>query len=93
MVDCLEGRVLQRLGFRELAFRFVDSFNPPLGPRAIVVADAIVSFDGPLDCGVPLRYQADEFVWEAVRVIVRGERDGGGVFGDWVVEWNSKFGA
>ena len=88
----LDAVVLLRMHFRELALRFLDSYNPqPV--RAIVIADCICSYDGELDDKVPMRHQAHDFVTQAMRAIDRGEPcQYAGRFVDWINNWNSRFG-
>jgi hypothetical protein len=87
-------RLVRLLSFRELALRFLDDVNPK-PERAIVIADAIVSFDevDSLDRLVPMRHHAHAFVDEALRVIeYRSAFLSGRQFGRWMVVWNDQFG-
>lgn len=89
-VECL----VRLLSFRELALRFLDGINPQ-PYHAIVIADAIVSFDGvdQLDAAIPMRHHAHEFVQEAMRVIEnKATFLSGRQFGRWMVVWNGEFG-
>jgi hypothetical protein len=84
--------ILERLHFRELALRFLDGINPQ-PYRAIVIADAICSYDGDLDEGLPMRHQCHNFVHAAMRIIDRNEPASGEAFSYWIDNWNEKFGA
>ena len=86
--------LVRLLAFRELALRFLDGIVPQ-PYHAIVIADAIVSFDGIVECdsSVPLRHHAHEFVKEAVSVIEsKATFLSGRQFGEWMVVWNDEFG-
>ncbi len=48
--------LLLQLQFRELALRFLDSFNPKL-EKAIVIADAILSFDNTIKKSIGVKNQ------------------------------------
>ena len=87
-------RLVRLLSFRELALRFLDDTNPK-PYHAIVIADAIVSFDEceSLDDQVPMRHHAHEFVQEALRVIeCKTAFLSGRQFARWMVVWNDQFG-
>lgn len=88
----MEKEILDRLHFRELALRFLDGINPQ-PHKAIVIADAICSYDGDLDEGRPMRYEAHDFVQAALQIIDRDEGASGRLFGYWLTFWNEKFGA
>lgn len=62
----LADMILQRLAWRELALRFLNSFNPQ-PDKAIVIANAIVEYDG--EIGFPMRYHAHGFVQSAYQII------------------------
>ncbi len=59
-------RLMKILSWRELALRFLDSHNPQ-PERAIVVAHAILEWDG--DLGDNMRHHAHGFAVQAVRII------------------------
>lgn len=87
-------QLVRLLSFRELALRFLDGVNPQ-PYHAIVIADAIVSFDGvaELDPGIPMRHHAHEFVQEALRVIENKAKFlSDKPFSRWMVVWNDEFG-
>lgn len=86
----MESEILQRLHFRELALRFLDSYNPQCD-KAIVIADAILSWNGPLDTSEPMRYQASDFVRQAVRII-ENTMEPAGKYSAWLIQWNKKYG-
>ena len=81
----------QKIHFRELALRFLDSYNPQ-PEKSIVIADAILSYDGYVDETIPMRHTAHSFVSKAMRVIEKGGSEGDSVVGKWIHEWNEKFG-
>lgn len=88
----MSNDILRRMHFREIALRYLDGFNPQ--PRtAIVIADAICSYDGSLSDVEPMRYQSHEFVTESVRVIDSGQsiREGR-PFCNWLKKWVQEFG-
>lgn len=77
---------LRRLGWRELALRFLDSFNPKLN-REIIVVNAVVDYDGPLP-ETHLRYHAHSFVRAAAAMIEQEITPSPGEeCGDWLKEW------
>lgn len=87
-------RLVRLLSFRELALRFLDGINPQ-PYHAIVIADAVVSFDGvdDLDAAIPMRHHAHEFVTEALNVIeYKKDFLSGKYFCRWMVVWNDEFG-
>lgn len=59
-------RIVRLLAWRELALRFLDAHNPQ-PYRAIVVAHAILDWDGEL--GFNIRNHAHHFTTMAVRII------------------------
>ena len=82
----------QKIRFRELALRFLDSFNPQ-PEKAIVIADAILSYDSYIDEKLPMRHSAHAFVLEATKLIEKGSPPREGIVGKWLNEWNERFGA
>lgn len=92
--------ILQRLGWRELALRFLDSFNPKLRTE-VIIANAIVDYDGDIPEDIPLRHHAHEFVRICVNIIehsslnlrypANSKLTARGIQ-DWVVSWNEKMG-
>lgn len=85
-------RLLLLLQFRELGLRFLDSFNPKLN-KSIVVADAILSYDGDINTNRPIRHQAHEFVQECVGIIEKKSvSPQNQFFHDWITDWNKIFG-
>lgn len=88
----MSSELLLRLQFRELGLRFLDSYNPKLD-KSIVVADAILSYDGPIETNRPVRHLAHEFVQECVEIIegksiCLNNKD----FHEWITVWNREFG-
>ena len=87
-----DNAVLLRLHFRELALRFLDGMNPQ-PDKAIVIADAICSYDGEIDTGRPIRYEAHDFFHEALKVIEQKQTMlNGRNFNSWLHVWNKGFG-
>jgi hypothetical protein len=88
--------ILKRLHFREIALRYLDDFNPaPI--KAIVIADCICSYDGPILAIDPVRYQAHDFVQAAYRRIEKRQDVPAGnslstPWAEWLVEWVKKYG-
>jgi hypothetical protein len=88
-----EQTILLRLHFQEMALRFLDGTNPQPS-RAIVIADAICSYDGEIDTTRPVRYEAHEFFHEALAVIQNSQLTPSKKrFNDWLHRWNKEFGA
>ena len=83
--------ILERLHFRELALRFLDSYNPQ-PDRAVVIADAICAFDGMLTDAIPMRHHAHRFVAEAYRIIEQEREGSDAPFSAWLIWWNRQFG-
>jgi hypothetical protein len=87
-----DEQLLLRLQFRELGLRFLDSYNPKLD-KSIVVADAILSYDGPIETHRPVRHLAHEFVQECVGIIegksIRSHNEN---LHHWITVWNREFG-
>lgn len=84
--------ILQRLHFREIALRYLDSFNPAPA-KSIVIADCICSYDGQLLSISPMRYQAHSFVHSAYRLIEQGqELPVSQPYAGWLTNWMKEFG-
>ena len=81
----------QKIRFRELSLRFLDSYKPQ-SDRAIVIADAILSFDGEIDEKQPMRHISHEFVSAALRLIERECVLGNSPMECWISDWNEEFG-
>lgn len=87
----MDDEILKRLHFRELALRYLDSFNPPL-KRAIVIADCICSFDENLNPVVPMRHIAHTFVHGAARLIEQNQPlPDDHAFHRWLTRWAKEF--
>jgi hypothetical protein len=83
--------VLKRLHFRELALRYLDSFNPPL-KKSIVIADCICSYDGNLNPVAPMRHIAHTFVHGAAKIIENNQLlPADHAFHHWLTEWSKNF--
>lgn len=87
----MTNEILKRLHFQEMALRFLDGMNPQ-PDRALVIADAICSYDGPLDTRQPMRYLAHDFLWQAIPVIERRQGANNGAFAEWLRKWNETYG-
>lgn len=90
----MAAEIVLRTGWRELALRFLDGFNPQ-PERAIVIADAIVDFaaTGDVDESVPLRHHAHDFVRTAHRLIEQQQDPvASSQIDQWVAKWNDKYG-
>ena len=81
----------QKIRFRELSLRFLDSYNPQ-PDRAIVIADAILSFDGEIDEQLPMRHISHRFVYAATRLIEKECVLGSSPMERWISDWNEEFG-
>lgn len=81
----------QKIRFRELSLRFLDLYNPQ-PERAIVIADAILSFDGAVDKERPMRHISHEFVNAATRLIEKSSEIGDSPMERWISDWNEEFG-
>lgn len=86
------GELYRRLAWRELALRFLDSCNPE-PDRAIVIANCIVDYDGPMDLEKPLRHSAHEFFRMAERLIEHGNvPTEASAMASWIMRWNKELG-
>ena len=74
------------LGWRELALRFLDSYNPK-PERAIVIVNVIVEFDGHIPDDVPLRHHAHEFVRTADTIISQRGTPKINPVSEWIRRW------
>ena len=91
-MDNVSNEILLRLHFRELALRYLDQTNPQPN-RAIVIADAICSYDGPFEENRPMRYEAHDFFHEALKLIeFKQPLSSGRRFNQWLHTWNLTFG-
>lgn len=88
----VDSIVLLRLHFREMCLRFLDGMNPQ-PDKAIVIADAICSYDADIDTERAMRYEAHDFVHEALKVIQQDQPMlNGRRFNQWLHRWNAEFG-
>ena len=78
--------ILRRLAWREIALRFLDSYNP-MPDKAIVIANAIVEYDGNIP-DTHMRYHAYEFVSKATaRIEHRESTEGRNTIMQWLDKW------
>lgn len=88
MIDSIE-KLSRIMAFRELALRFLDSFNPQ-PKKAIVIANAIVDYDESVGIG-SLRYFSHDFVRMAYdRIENDREQERCIPIGDWLNRWHEK---
>jgi hypothetical protein len=92
MRKTMSDDILKRLHFREIALRYLDDMNPAPS-KAIVIADCICSYDGPLLSVDPMRYQAHDFVQAAYRILQMNlDCPAGNPYGVWLADWVKTFG-
>lgn len=60
------------LAWRELALRYLESYNPRI-EHEMVIVNMIVDYDAYIPYNQPLRYNANNFVETAVRMIEYGK--------------------
>lgn len=90
--DPLAETILRYSAFRELALLCLDSCYPK-GDHKIIIADCILSYDGPLPEKGPLREFAYDFFRSAQLVIECEAKLGSTPLQNWITAWNDKFGA
>ena len=82
--------ILRVLAFREIAMMFLKSYNPRC-EKEVVVADAIMAYDGEIPDG-NCRYLASDFVRQATSQIESNQPPIDTEIANWIGDWNKEFG-